>query len=965
MEVRSTGIRWIRILTATLATVCVSIPLDGQQSSPASVCDRDPSNAIVFVGTLMESKATADQGAHRSLKFQVTEILQGDLSQEVSLLRENQRCDDTTTNPVIGGSFLVRTHILTNALEPLRQCDQMRLVDRAQEELMYFRRAQKGDTPTDVLFEARSEPDGFPWNASPLPGTKVHVSNGERQWDFVADQNGSYRAAFDPGHYALAIKFPAGYEPDPSGQCGVPELTAVENRCTLVALCAGPTASITAPLVDVDGSHFNASSNVQLSLVTAEGQEFVRSVWPDEEGNLIVDRLPPGKYILGLNTYLPATSDSSYPPIYYPGVSHRAEAEAITLGPGERKVLPEMRVKKGAPCDIPVQVFDEAGQPSPSAQLALFYRDYPHYWVDHDTDANGKGAVYAVFPGPVLLKALKPNEDQSVIESEPVEVDNCPAEPVQLKLLHPVTDSQESGGKLSLNPNGAATHPEEPREPEAIQHLQAYLRHQYLGEALVNQGDLTGAMKEFRAALSLEPNFVPAHVRLGYALGDSGDYDGEVTEEREALRLNPKDDGAHVGLGFALGSNGDFAGAEAEAREALRLNPNNDQAHANLAWGFWQKGDLDAAIHEERLALGLNPDNAMARDGLGNALGTKGDPEGAIDVFREALNRNPNDDVAHTGMGSALNVLQKWQESERENRTALRINPANKDAHANLATALASQGDINEALPELREALREEPDNPLWRFNLGVLLERKGDWDGAIPEFQWSLRIKPQNAQALAGLGTAFLSQNNPQAAIPILRAATHLEPNSESAHTSLAIALGLVGEWDGAVAERRELVRINPDNLDARVNLGDTIGRSGDWDGDVAAQRGVLLLSPNNSNAHTSLAWALGQKGAWDADIAEEHEALRLDPNQPNVHGDLGYALAHKGSLNRALEECHEALRLNPQSDDGHFCLGAVAEAKGNFQEALQEYHNAIEINPLEPEYRRAYERLTQLQSQ
>jgi hypothetical protein len=39
---------------------------------PASVCDRDPSTALVFVGTLTESKAMAGHRQFNSLKFHVT-----------------------------------------------------------------------------------------------------------------------------------------------------------------------------------------------------------------------------------------------------------------------------------------------------------------------------------------------------------------------------------------------------------------------------------------------------------------------------------------------------------------------------------------------------------------------------------------------------------------------------------------------------------------------------------------------------------------------------------------------------------------------------------------------------------------------------------------------------------------------------------------------------------------------------
>src|SRR5262249_52476468 len=157
-----------------------------------------------------------------------------------------------------------------------------------------------------------------------------------------------------------------------------------------------------------------------------EDNQFVQSVWPNEKSDLVAEQLFPGKYILGLNTYLPVSrSVDPYPPTYFPGVSSRSDAQIISVGVGEHKVLQEMRIKKGLECEIPVVVLDETGQPSKSALAALAYRDYPHFWITsrEPTDEQGKQTVYAVFPGPVFLNAQKQRGAGSIIRSESVEVD--------------------------------------------------------------------------------------------------------------------------------------------------------------------------------------------------------------------------------------------------------------------------------------------------------------------------------------------------------------------------------------------------------------------------------------------------------------------------------------------------------------------------------------------------------------
>lgn len=124
-------------------------------------------------------------------------------------------------------------------------------------------------------------------------------------------------------------------------------------------------------------------SSVQLTLETDEDQQFVQSVTPDENSDLVMKDLPPGEYVFGLNTYLPLSrSTPHYPPTYYPGGNKRSDSQVITLALGEHKVLAEMRIMKGQECEIPVLVSEASGKPSAGAAVAIAYPDYPHFYTD-------------------------------------------------------------------------------------------------------------------------------------------------------------------------------------------------------------------------------------------------------------------------------------------------------------------------------------------------------------------------------------------------------------------------------------------------------------------------------------------------------------------------------------------------------------------------------------------------------
>jgi len=439
MEPNRRLIRGIALLSTFL--VCCSNCLVGSDGSGA-LCNSDPSSTLAFVGTLTDlTPAPTPSPSWNTATFHVTELLQGQNSTEISLLMLKSLCRDSGTTPTVGQTYLVQTHTSPKgSIYQLEHCEQIRPVDQATSALEYLRSSQRGTAPTEIFGEATAYggPSGIP-----LPQTNIHLRAENRQLDFLTDEDGRFHGIVKPGKYAFTAEFPSGYKADYLPTV----ITTIEHRCTQVIIAARSTASITAHIVDVDGTVLGTMSNVQLTLETADDQQFVQSVWPDEKSDLHADNLLPGRYILGLNTFLPVSrSTPNYPPTYFPGVGSRSEAEVITLSAGEHKVLSEMRIKKGKDCEIPVIVVDRLGSPSQSAIVALAYRDYPHSYVEphEQTDENGKETIYAVFPGPVLLRAEKSQQDGSTLQSENVELSSCPTGAVRLQLDHLAVDQPDA-----------------------------------------------------------------------------------------------------------------------------------------------------------------------------------------------------------------------------------------------------------------------------------------------------------------------------------------------------------------------------------------------------------------------------------------------------------------------------------------------------------------------------------------
>ena len=180
----------------------------------------------------------------------------------------------------------------------------------------------------------------------------------------------------------------------------------------------------------------------------------------------------------------------------------------------------------------------------------------------------------------------------------------------------------------------------------------------------------TKAIKEFRSALSLDPQNAEARNGLDQALMAESLSTGvwrettvspcprykrrQIASCRRAVTRKPKNGRAHFELGKALESAGDTAGAIASYRRAIECDPNNPAGHGGLGHALHSTGDIAGAIASWRRSLECDPINYGGHHQLGVTLHDTGDLAGAIAAHRQALFCNPRYVPAHLGVAVCL-----------------------------------------------------------------------------------------------------------------------------------------------------------------------------------------------------------------------------------------------------------------------------------------------------------------------
>ena len=272
----------------------------------------------------------------------------------------------------------------------------------------------------------------------------------------------------------------------------------------------------------------------------------------------------------------------------------------------------------------------------------------------------------------------------------------------------------------------------------------------FQGNVRVAQGDLAGALAQYRESLEVVRRLVEA--------------DESNTQWQRDLSVSREK------IGDVLQAQGDLAGALAEYRESLAVR--RRLVEADVSNTQWQRdlsisrnkvgdvlraqGDLDGALAEYRESLAVRRrlveadasntewqrDLSISQDRIGDVLQAQGDLAGALAEYRDSLAvrlRLVEADDLNTGWQRDLSVSQE-----------------------KIGDVLQAQGDLAGALAEYRESLavrrrlvEADASNTQWQRDLSISHDRIGDvlqaqedLAGALAEYRESLAVRRRLMEA-------------------------------------------------------------------------------------------------------------------------------------------------------------------------------------------------------------------------
>ncbi len=188
--------------------------------------------------------------------------------------------------------------------------------------------------------------------------------------------------------------------------------------------------------------------------------------------------------------------------------------------------------------------------------------------------------------------------------------------------------------------------------------------------------DWSGAEREYKRAIELNPNYETAHQWYGILLSSLGRHEEALAQVKRARELAPTSPRINTDMGWVLYETRLYDEAIAKAQGTLELDPDFAPAHSLLGWAFLRKNRCTEAIAEFQKVAALSRDNTANLSAIAYAYAKAGQRVAALRTLNELKHQSEHGSVpsyqmaiVYAGLGEkekALESLEKAYAGERD-----------------------------------------------------------------------------------------------------------------------------------------------------------------------------------------------------------------------------------------------------------------------------------------------------------
>lgn len=299
-------------------------------------------------------------------------------------------------------------------------------------------------------------------------------------------------------------------------------------------------------------------------------------------------------------------------------------------------------------------------------------------------------------------------------------------------------------------------------------------------------------------------------VKAAAAARDSGRPSEAIRDYKQALGLHPEWTEGWWNLGTLQYDSDEYAEAILSFQKLVRLAPNAGPGWSFLGLCEFETKDYGSSLEhlKKGMSLGDGDDpevSRVAKYHLSLLLIRTGSFDEATNLLGTAFGHDQMSAQVKTALGLALLRVPLLPEEIDPSREAL-------VQEAGEAGASLARNDTAKALEEFPALLKDHPDVPYIRYAYAQALVSADRPEDAGRELRSETDISPESAPVRAQMSRLLLLMRRPQEAVLVAEEAMKLAPESSDVHLVLGQALNASGKKEEAAKELAAARKLAPE---------------------------------------------------------------------------------------------------------------------------------------------------------
>jgi tetratricopeptide (TPR) repeat protein len=469
------------------------------------------------------------------------------------------------------------------------------------------------------------------------------------------------------------------------------------------------------------------------------------------------------------------------------------------------------------------------------------------------------------------------------------------------------------------------------------------------------------AIEQYEAMARIEPKNADNHLLLGRLYFLSKDSIKAEKEFKTAVSLDPNSEEAITNLAYLYNDEG----ANNKAAELLKSVPDGQRSskiYAALGSTYEQQKDYKNAIAAYRQALTMDKENLDAMRGLAQNLANDNQIDAALDEYRTIQDADPQDATAAMRVAEIYRRQGKFDLAMENLKKAAALVQDSLEIPYNEALILEAQGKYEEAAAILQKLVSrplpadaragDKSNRALFLERLGNVYREAGRPLLALETFRKIIDLGGDEAsRGYQDVIDAYREQKQWNEATKTAQEAVKKLPNDKGLKLTLAQQIADTGKAEESVQLAKSVLKGGPDDRDSYIMLSQIYMRLKRWKDseDAIAQAEKLAVRPEEKEYIRFLQGSIYERQK-KFDLAEQafRQVLQQNPSNSMALNYLGYMLADRNShLEEALNLIKKALDLDPQNYNYIDSLGWVYFKLGNYDQAEENLRRAADKAP------------------